>query len=98
MSEPERTPLHPIEKRVLSALSAGETLDFDSLVASTGLLPDQVRRSISWLGSKRLVSVHEASTFVLIATEVAPPELLLVSRLEESGGSLDPCSPFTQNG
>jgi phenylalanyl-tRNA synthetase alpha chain len=88
MSEPERTPLHPIEKRVLSGLSGGNTLGFDSLVASTGLLPDQVRRSISWLDSKRLVSVHEASTFVLIATEVAPPELLLVSKLEESGGSL----------
>jgi len=88
MSDTARTPLHPIEKKVLSSLSGRRTLDFDSLVASAGLVPDQVRRSISWLSSKGLVDVQEASTFVLIASDVPPPELLLVSKLEESRGSL----------
>ena len=82
------TPLHPIEKKVLSSLSGSRPLDFDSLVASTGLLPDQVRRSISWLSSKGLVDVQEASTFTLTASDAPPPELLLVSELEQGGGSL----------
>ena len=86
MSETERTPLHPIEKKVLSALGQEKNMDFDSLVASSGLLPDQVRRSISWLSSKALVTVQEASTFVLKATSIEPPELLLVGRLEGSRG------------
>jgi phenylalanyl-tRNA synthetase alpha chain len=88
MSDTARTPLHPIEKKVLSGLSGRRTLDFDSLVASAGLLPDQVRRSISWLSSKGLVDVQEASTFTLKASDVPPPEILLVSKLEESKGSL----------
>jgi phenylalanyl-tRNA synthetase alpha chain len=88
MSDTARTPLHPIEKKVLSGLGDGGPLDFNSLVASTGLLPDQVRRSISWLSSKGLVDVQEASTFTLNASEAPPPELLLVSKLEENKGSL----------
>jgi len=88
MSETERTPLHPIERKVLSSLSAGATLDFDSLVGSTGLLPDQVRRSLSWLSSKALLAVQETSTFMLVATNAEPPELLIVSKLEGSKGSL----------
>ncbi len=64
MSEAEKTPLHPIERKVLYGLSSGKTFDFDSLVESTGLLPDQIRRSLSWLSSKALLMVQETSTFV----------------------------------
>jgi phenylalanyl-tRNA synthetase alpha chain len=88
MTETEKTPLHPIERKVLASLSAAKTLDFDSLVESAGLLPDQVRRSLSWLTSKGLVTVRETATHVLIATNAEPPELLIVSKLESSKGSL----------
>jgi phenylalanyl-tRNA synthetase alpha chain len=88
MSRTEKTPLHPMEKKVLMGLSGGDELDFDSLVARSGLLPDQVRRSISWLSSKALVKVREISTFMLGATGVVPPELLLMAKLEESRAPL----------
>ncbi len=51
----EKTPLHPIERKVLASLADGPRV-FDALVSSSGLLPDQVRRSISWLASKALVT------------------------------------------
>ena len=88
MSETERAPLHPIERKVLTSLGSGKALEFDSLVQSAGLLPDQVRRSLSWLSSKALVTVQETSTFMLAATSAEPPELLIVSKLEASKGSL----------
>ena len=88
MSETERAPLHPIERKVLTALSASKPLEFDSLVQSADLLPDQVRRSLSWLSSKGLVTVQETSTFLLVAASAEPPELLIVSKLEASKGSL----------
>jgi phenylalanyl-tRNA synthetase alpha chain len=88
MNETDKAPLHPIERKVLSSLSASKTLDFGPLVESTGLLPDQVRRSLSWLSSKGHVTVKETSTVVLVATNTSPPELLIVSKLEGSGGSL----------
>ncbi len=87
MSEKETAPLHPIERKVLSAL-ASKPLDFESLVASTGLIPDRVRRSLSWLGSKGLVSVSEASTSLLVSTQDTPPELALLDRLDEKKGRL----------
>ena len=88
MSETERAPLHPIERKVLAGLSPGKALEFDSLVQSAGLLPDQVRRSLSWLSSKALVTVQETSTFMLVAASAEPPELIIVSKLEASRGSL----------
>jgi hypothetical protein len=88
MNETERAPLHPIERKVLTGLGSGKALEFDSLVLSAGLLPDQVRRSLSWLSSKALVTVQETSTFMLVATSAEPPELLIVSKLEASNGSL----------
>ena len=50
--------LHPIERKVLTSLAERGTLDFDSLVRASGLLPDQVRRSLEWLSSKRLAAVY----------------------------------------
>jgi len=87
MSATESTPLHPIERKVLSALSSGAKRDFDSVVSSTALLPDQVRRSLSWLSSKGLVEIEETSTSVLMPGG-APPELRLIDELRRAGGSL----------
>ena len=56
----EKTPLHPIERKVLASLTDVPKV-FDALVSSSGLLPDQVRRSISWLSSKGLVTTTEVS-------------------------------------
>ena len=75
--------LHPIERKVLTALSEG-ALDFDSLVRSSGLHPDQIRRSIEWLSSKGLVRVNESTSSRLVARETSPPELSLVDRISAS--------------
>jgi phenylalanyl-tRNA synthetase alpha chain len=88
MSNPDKTPLHPIERKVLSALEGKKSLEFDSLVATSRLGPDQVRRSLSWLASKGLVTVEESSSFALSASKEEPAELLLLERLEKGGGSV----------
>ncbi len=88
MSDADRSPLHPMERKVLSALEGKKTLGFDSLVASSGLGPDQVRRSLSWLASKGLVTIEESSSFSLSASKEEPAELLLMERLEKGGGSV----------
>ena len=87
MSDSEKAPLHPIERKVLSALGT-KPVDFDALVSSAGLLPDQVRRSLSWLSSKGLVEVTETTTSFLVSAGGTPPELLLLEKLEERGGKL----------
>jgi len=75
--------LHPIERKVLSALASSGPLPFDSLVATTALNEDQVRRALQWLSSKGLVRITETSEGRL---EVArrPPELALMAELKES--------------
>ena len=88
MSDADRSPLHPMERKVLSALKGKKTLGFDFLVASSGLGPDQVRRSLSWLASKGLVTIEESSSFSLSASKEEPAELLLMERLEKGGGSV----------
>jgi phenylalanyl-tRNA synthetase alpha chain len=75
--------LHPIERKVLTALSQG-TLDFESLVKSSGLHPDQVRRSIEWLSSKGLVRVNELTSSRLVAGETRVPELSLLDKISAS--------------
>ena len=80
---PSSAVLHPIERKVLSALESGP-LDFDSLVEKSSLLPDQVRRSLEWLSSKKLVDVTESFSRKLTAVSVSPPELSLVQRVRES--------------
>ncbi len=73
-----------MERKVLSALEEGPRA-FDALVGSSGLLPDQVRRSISWLSSRGLVTTTEASRTELSAKGV-PSELVFLEKLKESGG------------
>ncbi len=80
----EKTPLHPIERKVLASLKDSPKV-FDALVSSSGLLPDQVRRSISWLSSKGLVTTSEVSS-VEFSVNGSPPELAFLERLRESGG------------
>lgn len=82
-----RTPLHPLEEKVLSALAERSPRRFEDVVSSTGLLPDQVRRALSWLSSKGLVSVEERSKSSL-RISAQPPELLLLEKLGGSAGSL----------
>ncbi len=78
------TSLHPIERRVLSVLSAAGAVDFDSVVKASGLHPDQVRRSIEWLASKGLVAVTETTSSRLENTGKTPPELSLVDLVSRS--------------
>lgn len=80
MTEVESPPLHPLEQKVLAALKGKGWTDFDSVVSGSGLLPDQVRRSMSWLASKKLVSEREtASRKVVLQGE--PAELPLMQRI-----------------
>jgi phenylalanyl-tRNA synthetase alpha chain len=80
----EKTPLHPIERKVLASLTDGPKA-FDALVSSSGLLADQVRRSISWLSSKGLVTTSEVTTVQLVATS-QPSELVFIEKLNDMNG------------
>jgi phenylalanyl-tRNA synthetase alpha chain len=80
----EKTPLHPIERKVLTSLADGPKF-FEALVSSSGLMPDQVRRSISWLSSKALVTTTEL-TNVELKLVTQPPELVFLESLREGGG------------
>src|SRR5205814_9616293 len=84
LAKNEKTPLHPIESKVLAALTGGHNV-FDAIVASSGLLPDQVRRSISWLSSKGLATTNEV-TSVEFSVRGSPPELTFLETLRDSGG------------
>ena len=75
--------LHPIERKVLSTLGP-KTMEFDSLVVASGLNPDQIRRSIEWLSSKRLVKISESVDSRLVVGVKTPPELLLYDRVSRS--------------
>ncbi|MBI2648112.1 MAG: phenylalanine--tRNA ligase subunit alpha [Thaumarchaeota archaeon] len=83
----EQIPLHPIELKVLSALEDRQWVDFASIVSSD-LHPDQVRRSLSWLSSKKLVELKEDVTVTLRASTMRPPELLLIEKLRGEGGEV----------
>jgi phenylalanyl-tRNA synthetase alpha chain len=80
----EKTPLHPIERKVLGSLADGPKV-FEVLVSSSGLLADQVRRSISWLSSKGLVTTTEI-TNVELKLITQPPEFVFLESLREGGG------------
>lgn len=88
MSDNDQAPLHPIERKVLSSLAETGSRDFDSLVQTSGLVPDQVRRSMSWLTSKGMVTAEESSSATLTLSGENPPELLLLDELEKAGCSL----------
>jgi len=79
---------HPMELKVLSVLRGRDWCDFDTLVSESGLGPDQLRRSLEWLTSKGLAEVKEKASHVYVVATSTPPELLLVRKLKESGGSL----------
>lgn len=75
--------LHPIEQRVLSALAGRGRLDFESLVKDSELKPDQVRRAIEWLSTKKLIAVSETVKRRLEVMGKTPPELALVTRASQ---------------
>jgi phenylalanyl-tRNA synthetase alpha chain len=84
----EQKPLHPIELKVLTSLKESKKMNFNTLVASSRLHPDQVRRSLNWLTSKGFVKITESISKMIQASPGPPPELVLVNKLKESGGSL----------
>ncbi len=75
--------LHPLERKILSALAAAGSLPFDSLVTASGVQDDQARRALQWLASKGLVSIAEARQSRLEVVR-SPPELALVTRVSDS--------------
>jgi phenylalanyl-tRNA synthetase alpha chain len=53
---------HPIERLILKSLSNSDDVRAESLVTSTGLSLDQIRRGVEWLKFKNLISIKESST------------------------------------
>jgi len=79
--------LHPLERKILSALVAPGSLPFESLVTASAVQKDQARRALQWLSSKGLVAIHDSRQSRLEVVR-APPELALVSRISESASPL----------
>ena len=77
------TSLHPIEQRILAALSPVGSMPFQSLVSATALNEDQVRRALQWLSSKGLVTLTESKQSRLEVVR-RPPELELFRKVKES--------------
>jgi len=75
--------LHPLERKILSALSAPGSLPFESLVTASAVQKDQARRALQWLASKGLVTINDSSQSRLEVVR-SPPELALVTRISES--------------
>ena len=81
---------HPIEQSILRSLSNNDHVRFNSLVASTGLSIDQIRRGVEWLKFKNLVSIKESTTqrvFLasrgITAAKNGLPERRLINSLKE---------------
>src|SRR5918994_5503260 len=81
---------HPIERSILNSLSNNDHVRAESLVASTGLSLDQIRRGIEWLKFKNLISIKESSTQRVFmasggmeAAKNGLPERRLVNSLKE---------------
>jgi phenylalanyl-tRNA synthetase alpha chain len=79
--------LHPIEQKILAALSSTGAMGFESLVETTSLQEDQVRRALQWLSSKGLVAIKDSvqSRMEVVRT---PPELELLSKVAGSSRPL----------
>ena len=75
--------LHPLERRILSALSPAGSLPFESLVTASSVQADQARRALQWLASKGLVTIDESRRSTLEVSR-DPPELALVARIAKS--------------
>jgi len=75
--------LHPLERKILSALASSGPLSFESLVTASAVQKDQARRALQWLASKGLVMISESRQSKLEVVR-SPPELILVTRISES--------------
>ncbi len=60
--------LHPLEKRVLRALTS--RMSFDAIVEKSGLKPDQVRRALSGLKFRNLVKEYDTEKEKYFLTEL----------------------------
>lgn len=92
---PSTQALHPIERSILISLSTTDHVLVDSLVASTGLSIDQIRRGIEWLKFKGLIEVKQISSQKVFITydgaEAAKnglPERRLVNSLKDGYATL----------
>lgn len=91
------TPLHPIEKTLLSILAGlDKPVKIDELTRKSGLSIDQVRRGIEWLKAKQLAVVNgvENESYSLgpegrTAAAGGLPERRLVEIIKKSGGSCE---------
>ena len=75
--------LHPLERKILSALAPAGSLSFESLVATSAVQEDQARRALQWLASKGLVTIDDA-TLSRLEVVRSPPELALITKVAES--------------
>jgi phenylalanyl-tRNA synthetase alpha chain len=75
--------LHPIERSILRVLASttNGNLSFESLVRTSRLNEDQIRRGLQWLSSKGLVAISETkrSKLVMVGT---PSEVILMEKLQ----------------
>lgn len=81
--------LHPLEKTVLFSLSDYQWRSFDQIVNETKLNPDQVRRALEWLLSKKFVEQKEIERKMDVTVNSYPAELKLVEILNERGGEVE---------
>jgi phenylalanyl-tRNA synthetase alpha chain len=88
--------LHPIERKIISVLEHGKEMNLETIVVSTGLQVDQVRRALEWLSSKGLVELKTDLVEVYSSTGKVPAELVLVDVLKSKGGSI-PLSNIRQH-
>jgi phenylalanyl-tRNA synthetase alpha chain len=79
--------LHPLERKILSALASSGPLPFESLVTASAVQKDQARRALQWLASKGLVTINDSRKSRLEVVR-SPPELALVTRISESSTPL----------
>ncbi|MHB1868289.1 MAG: phenylalanine--tRNA ligase subunit alpha [Nitrososphaerales archaeon] len=96
MTEP--APLHPIEKAILTTLTAsGENkIGLEELASKSSLSIDQARRGIEWLKAKELIRTEEKelTSFSLgeegrIVANLGLPERKLANLVRNSGGTID---------
>ncbi len=78
--------LHPMELAVLKSLTGKGWVEFAPLVAGSGLQEDQVRRSLEWLSSKKLIESAEKVEGGLVLSNPNPPELALVDAVAKVKG------------
>jgi phenylalanyl-tRNA synthetase alpha chain len=75
-----------LERRVLETLKTYGTVSFEQLVQNSKMEEDQVRRTLQWLSSKKLVSTSETKRVFLQLVELPPEqELLGVVRHSSNG-------------